>query len=224
VAKNNLIMEILMKIRIFAFCTVLLLAGTLYAADKVAYLNMEKVFENYYKTVQENYQFELQKQNFEERHDIMRDEYQSSVKEAQRVESDSKNELLSQAARDDSQRKLGILMERLQVKRDELMQFRQSGMQDLQNARSVAEDELIRSLTDLVKRYAKEKDYTHVYEVSGRSLNRVPFLLVYPEELEITDAVINYINLGHESELQEARTKVEALKKKAEDQKPAPAE
>ncbi|NMA43830.1 MAG: OmpH family outer membrane protein [Oligosphaeraceae bacterium] len=209
-----------MKIRFFAFVSAILMAGTMYAADKVAYLNMEKVFENYYKTVQENYQFELQKQNFEERHTIMRDEYQSSVREAQRMEADSKNELLSQAAREDNQRKLGILLERLQVKRDELMQFRQSGMQELQNARNAAEEELIRSLTDLVKRYAKEKEYTHVYEVSGRSLNRVPFLMVYPEELEITDAVISFINLGHESELQEARGKVEALKKRVEESKP----
>ncbi len=204
-----------MKIRLFTVSFVFCALGALQAADKVAYLNMEKVFENYYKTVQENYQFELQKQDFEERHAVMRDEYQNSLKDAQRTESDMKNELLSQEAREDSRRKLGVLMERLQVKRDELMKFRQEGMQSLQNTRGAVEEGLIKDLTDQVQRYAKEKSFTHVYEVSGRSLNRVPVLLVYPKEQEITDDIITYINRGHESELQEARNKVEALKKKA---------
>ncbi len=204
-----------MKTRVFAVFFVFCALLAVNAADKVAYLNMEKVFENYYKTVQENYQFELQKQDFDERHGITRDEYQNSLKEAQRTESDMKNELLSQEAREDSRRKLGVLMERLQVKRDELVKFRQEGMQSLQNTRAQVEDNLIKDLTDLVQRYATEKGYTHVYEVSGRSLNRVPVLLVYPKELEITDDVVSQINRGHESELQEARNKVEAMKKRA---------
>ncbi|MDD3952401.1 MAG: OmpH family outer membrane protein [Lentisphaeria bacterium] len=212
-----------MKIRLFTVAFMLCGLIAIQAADKVAYLNMEKVFENYYKTVQENFQFEMQKQDFEERHAIMRDEYQSSLKEAQRTESDMKNELLSQEAREDSRRKLGVLMERLQVKRDELMKFRQEGMQSLQNTRGTVEEGLIKDLTEQVQRYSTEKGFTHVYEVSGRSLNRVPVLLVYPKEQEITDDIVSNINRGHESELQEARNKVEALKKKAAESSETPA-
>lgn len=212
-----------MKIRLFMAAFIFCGLVAMQAADKVAYLNMEKVFENYYKTVQENFQFEMQKQDFEERHAIMRDEYQSSLKEAQRTESDMKNELLSQEAREDSRRKLGVLMERLQVKRDELMKFRQEGMQSLQNTRGTVEEGLIKDLTEQVQRYSTEKGFTHVYEVSGRSLNRVPVLLVYPKEQEITDDIVSNINRGHESELQEARNKVEALKKKAAESSETPA-
>lgn len=212
-----------MKTRLFTVALVLCSLITLQAADKVAYLNMEKVFENYYKTIQENYQFELQKINYEERHSVMRTEYQSSLKEAQRAESDMKNELLSQESREDSRRKLGVLMERLQVKRDELMKFRQEGMQGLQSTRGAVEEGLIKDLTDQVKLYAKEKSFTHVYEVSGRSLNRVPMLMVYPVDQEITDDIVTYINRGHESELQEAKNKVDALKKKASENADDPA-
>ncbi|MFA6930666.1 MAG: OmpH family outer membrane protein [Lentisphaeria bacterium] len=212
-----------MKTRLFTVALVLCSLIALQAADKVAYLNMEKVFENYYKTIQENYQFELQKMNYEERHSVMRTEYQNSLKEAQRAESDMKNELLSQEARDDSRRKLGVLMERLQVKRDELMKFRQEGMQGLQSTRATVEEGLIKDLTDQVKLYAGEKSFTHVYEVSGRSLNRVPMLMVYPVDQEITDDIVTYINRGHESELQEAKNKVDALKKKASENAEDPA-
>jgi len=183
-------------------------------ADKVAYLNMEKVFEGYYKTLQENYQFELQKIDFEDRLALMQDEFQNSFKEAQKADSDSKNELLSQSARDDSKRKVSMMMDRLQAKREELVKYRQEGYQKLQSTRGVAEEGLILDLTAQVKQFAQDKGYTHIYEVSGRSLNRVPFLMVYPENLEITEDIILLINRGHEKELQESKEKTEALKKK----------
>jgi Skp family chaperone for outer membrane proteins len=204
-----------MEKRFFSFVLIFAITFSAFAADKPAYINMEKIFEGYYKTVQENFKFELQKQDFEERHSLMREEYDNSVKEAQRTDADMKNELLSQEAREDSRRKLALLMERLQVKRDELMRFRQEGMQNLQGVRAEAEEGLIIDLSDLIKAYAKEKGYTHVYEVSGRSLNRVPFLFVYPEELEITDEILSYVNRGHETELQEAKSKLDAAKKKS---------
>ncbi|NLZ63705.1 MAG: OmpH family outer membrane protein [Lentisphaerae bacterium] len=183
-------------------------------ADKVAYLNMEKVFEGYYKTMQENYQFELQKQDFEDRLQLMQEEFQNSLKETQKVDADSKNELLSQSARDESKRKLGMMMERLQAKREELVKFRQEGYQKLQGTRATAEEGLIADLTAQVKKFAQDKGYTHVYEVSGRSLNRVPFIMVYPEDQEVTEDLILLINRGHEKELQESKEKTEALKNK----------
>ncbi|NLF94392.1 MAG: OmpH family outer membrane protein [Oligosphaeraceae bacterium] len=194
------------------------------AADKVAYLNMEKVFEGYYKTLQENYQFELQKQDFEDRLQLMQEEFQNSLKEAQKADADSKNELLSQSAREESKRKVGMMMERLQAKREELMKFRQEGYQKLQSTRGVTEEGLIKDLTDQVEKFAQDKGYTHVYEVSGRSLNRVPFLMVYPKDQEITEDVVLLINRGHEKELQESKEKTEALKKKNADRSKAAGE
>ncbi len=136
------------------------------------------------------------------------------MKGAQEADSASKNELLSQAARDDSKRKVGMMMERLQAKREELMKYRQEGYQKLQNTRGIAEEGLIQNLTAQVEKYAQDKGYTHIYEVSGRSLNRVPVLLVYPKEQEITEDLLLLLNRGHERELQESKEKTEALKKK----------
>lgn len=182
------------------------------AADKTAYLNMEKVFEGYFKTIQENLQFELQKQNFEERLSLLREEFQSSTREAQKLEKEARNDLLSQEARDGAKRKLSMLMERLQLKREELMTFRQEGYQSLQGTRNTVEETLIKDLTEQVKNYSRDKGLTHVYEVSGRSLNRVPVLMVYPEEQEITAEVLQLVNVGHETELAEAKQKYEEAK------------
>lgn len=197
--------------KVFALLLFAILA-LLPAAETTAYLNMEKVFEGYYKTIQENLQFELQKQNFEERLGLLREEFQTSTREAQKLEKEVRNDLLSQEARDGAKRKLSMLMERLQLKREELMTFRQEGYQSLQGTRNAVEETLIKDLTEQVKNYSRDKGLTHVYEVSGRSLNRIPVLMVYPEEQEITEAILQLVNVGHETELAEAKQKYEEAK------------
>jgi hypothetical protein len=55
--------------------------------------------------------------------------------------------------------------------------------------------------------------YDIVYDINGKSLNRMPVLLVYPKELEITAELAKAVNRGHEEE----RKKAEEELKKIED-------
>ncbi|MDD4540342.1 MAG: OmpH family outer membrane protein [Lentisphaeria bacterium] len=190
----------------------LLMAITAIAQDKTAYVNMEKIFEEYYKTVNANIAFEQQKQDFEERVTMLRGELEALAKETQKFEEDSQNELLSMAVREDSRRKFQLRLERLRGKNDEFERFRQENMQKLQRIRGTKEEELVEELLTMVRKFAEVRGYSHVYEVSGRTLNRVPVLLVYPKEQDVTDVVVNIANAGHEEELADAKARYEALR------------
>ena len=79
------------------FCLVLLLfAGALFAQN-VAYVNMEKVFESYYKTVTENIRFEEERQNFLTGMNVLRDEFENTRKDYNAAVRDAKNDLLGPA-------------------------------------------------------------------------------------------------------------------------------
>jgi len=188
-----------------------------FGAGYTAYVNMETIFEGYYKTLRANAAFEQKKRDFEERMSILRDELQSMVSEAKKLEENVTNELLSQEARDDARRKLQLRVERLRAKEEEFGQFRRDGMRDLNKNRLAAEKELIDDITEFVRSYCKGKGYRVVYDINGRSLNRVPVLLLYPEDEEITDATLAEINKGHEQELEKAKTELEAIRKAADD-------
>ena len=188
-----------------------------FGAGDTAYVNMETIFEGYYKTLRANAAFEQKKRDFEERMSILRDELQSMVTEAKKLEENVSNELLSQEARDDSRRKLQLRVERLRAKEEEFGQFRRDGMRDLNKDRLAAEKELIDDITEFVRSYCKGKGYRIVYDINGRSLNRVPVLLLYPEDEEITEATLAEINKGHEEELQKAKAELEAIRKTVED-------
>ncbi|HQL10406.1 MAG TPA: OmpH family outer membrane protein [Lentisphaeria bacterium] len=190
----------------------LFMAITATAQDKTAYVNMEKIFEEYYKTVNANIAFEQQKQDFEERVTMLRGELEALAKETQKFEEDSQNELLSMAVREDSRRKFQLRLERFRGKNEEFERFRQENMQKLQRIRGTKEEELVEELLTMVRKFAEVRGYSHVYEVSGRTLNRVPVLLVYPKDQDVTDVVVNIANAGHEEELADAKARYEALR------------
>lgn len=199
-----------------AICaTAILMAITATAQDKTAYVNMEKIFEEYYKTVNANIAFEQQKQDFEERVTMLRGELEALAKETQKFEEDSQNELLSMAVRDDSRRKFQLRLERFRGKNEEFERFRQENMQKLQRIRGTKEEELVEELLTMVRKFAEVRGYSHVYEVSGRTLNRVPVLLVYPKDQDVTDVVVNIANAGHEEELADAKARYEAMRNRS---------
>jgi Skp family chaperone for outer membrane proteins len=191
-----------------------LLAWTVRAAD-TAYVNMETLFEGYYKTLRANAGFEQKKKDFEQRLEILRDELRTMVGETKKVEEEAESELLNQSARDEARNKLRLKVERLRAKEDEFGQFRRSGMADLNRSRLVTEEELIKDLSQFVRTYCKGKGFRLVYDINGRSLNRMPVLLVYPEEEEITAELLAELNQGHDEEIKQARAELEALRKTA---------
>lgn len=191
-----------------------LCAWTARAAD-TAYVNMETLFEGYYKTIRANAGFEQKKKDFEQRLDILRDELKGMVGETKKLEEDSASELLSNDAREEARNKMRLKVERLRAKEEEFGQFRRSGMQDLNRSRLVTEEELIKDLSEFVRTYCKGKGYRLVYDINGRSLNRMPVLLVYPTEEEITTELLAELNKGHEEELKQATAELEALRKAA---------
>jgi len=192
-------------------------------AGDTAYVNMETLFEGYYKTVRANTGFEQKKKDFEARLAILREELTTMVSEARKLEEEAGSELLSQEARDDARAKLRLRVERLRAKEEEFGQFRRSGMADLNRARQVTEEELIKDLGEFVRTYCVGKGYRLVYDINGRSLNRMPVLLVYPKDEEITQEILAELNKGHEEELQQATAELEALRKAAAEKPAAPA-
>ena len=192
------------------------LSTVVFGADKVGYVNMQKVFEGYYRTVQENAQFEVRKQTFDAKSKILKEEYVNTMEDTKKAQAEAMNELLAEKVRKAASEKFDLLRRRLQEKDTELRRFSQENIRELQDSRNQTEETLITELIEQVKRYASGHQYTHIYEVSGKTLNRVPTLIVYPEEQEITNEIMKLVNSGHEKDLAAAQENVKELREKSE--------
>ena len=187
-------------------------ALTVLGADKVAYLNLETVFNEYYRTFQENYLFEQQTISFQNRLKMMDEELQETTRKAEAARDAAEDDLRSQQEKEEARRKFVGYVERIREKQAEIMQFRETDGQQLHIKQTSTIRALVQELTGKIKEYAKANGYTHVYEVSGLTSAQSPVLLVYPDDQDITAAVTKFVNNGHEKELQEAKKQIEELK------------
>ncbi|MBQ4479395.1 MAG: OmpH family outer membrane protein [Victivallales bacterium] len=186
-----------------------------FAQERFAYVNMETVFNEYYKTVNENINIENLRKQYLDGFNLLRDEFQASLTEYQKAVADADNELLSEEVRATARSKAQLLENRLQQKQDEIMRYRQDGLGEIENRQQMIVEKLAEELTGQVRKYAESQGYTTVLEVSGKSLNRVPMVIAYPLDQEITEAIVKLVNAGHEAEKAEAEKKLAEVRAKA---------
>ena len=210
-----------MKLRITLLIAALVCGLQLSAQEKTIYVNLETIFENFYKTVNANIAFEDQKKDFEARLGLIREEMQNLEKQAQRYNEEVQNDLLPRETRETSQRSLQAAVDRLRAKKREYDQNQEEGLRNLQRIRMKREEDLVNDILTTVNKYADEVGATHVIEVSGKTFNRVQVYLRYPKEKDVTQAILKLVNLGHEDELAAAKAKLETIRTKANELKEA---
>lgn len=203
-----------MKTRFFAVAMFILALGA-FSQDKVGYVDMSDVFEQYYKTLNANIIFENKKKEYDDKMTMLGSELETSLRDVRTIEAEAKNELLAQNVRDEAARKYRLKAELFQNKRNDFERARQQGIAELRRVREETEEMLVKELRALIETYAQTNGYTHVYDVSGNSLNRMPFILVFPKQQDISEAFIASINAGHDAEIKDAKAKLELLRESA---------
>ena len=212
-----------MKLRITLLVAALACGLQLSAQDRTIYVNLETIFENFYKTINANIAFEDQKKDFEARLGLIREEMQNLEKQAQRYNEEVQNDLLPRETRETSQRSLQAAVDRLRAKKREYDQNQEEGLRNLQRIRMKREEDLVSDILSTINKYADEVGATHVIEVSGKTFNRVQVYLRYPKDKDVTQAILKLVNLGHEDELAAAKAKLDTIRAKANELKEAPA-
>jgi outer membrane protein len=208
---------IIMKKVLFFALTLLLTAGLLpvWGETKIGYVNMETVFNEYYKTVNENIGFESKRKSMIDGFALLRDEFEKSQEEYRKTRTDAENELLAPEKREEAKNKMTLLEQRLEQKQVELYKFRQQSMAQIESRQQAVMEELIKELRAQVDKFAKDNGYTIIFEVSGKNMNRMPTVLVYPHEDEITDQLVKIVNAGHEQEKAAADQKLKEVREKS---------
>lgn len=202
-----------MSKRFLLILSLFVFAAALFAQEKRGYVNMEILFNEYYKTINENINFEKQQRGAAEALEVLRKEYTNTLDELRKAKERSENPLLSQEDRTKAVETMRILEERLRQKVQEVQTFRDTKAREIGARQQNTTAALLNELVEQVKKYAAEKGYTEVVEVSGRSLNRVPMLLVYPKEHDFTQQLVKVVNAGHEKEYADSKARLEELRK-----------
>jgi outer membrane protein len=188
-----------MKKSIQAFVAIAALGAFSLAAHaqpplKIMVVDMAKLYDNHYKTLEQNAKIQSDDQKAQEEVDKMNKEGNALVEEYKSLNEQSNNPALTAEAKSKAQNEAQRTLEMIQAKQREVQTFiqntRNSLQQRLQTFRSLMLEEIGKVASDVAKR----RGATMLVDKAGPSLIGVSNIVYSDPAYDITDEVMKEIN------------------------------
>ncbi|HPA17027.1 MAG TPA: OmpH family outer membrane protein [Verrucomicrobiae bacterium] len=185
-----------MKRTALALCATLGLVAGAQAQMKICTVDLNKIFEGYYKTEQAKATVNTLQNNYNNDRKIKTDDYTKRRDEVVKLRDEANNPALSA---DIKQQKNLLLQEKgkeLLALEREIMEFDRQRRGDIQQQMLRMRNEVVKEITDTVQAIAKQQGYTLVFDRTGQSMAAAPLLVYANEQLDFSQAVIDQLNAG----------------------------
>ena len=178
-----------------ASLVLLCLASAAFAADqKIATVDLAKVFAKYYKTLQSNAALKLEASDMEKERKSMV-EAQEKRKEDWRVLRDkAQDQAVSAEQREKSKKEAEEKFLDLKSGDDAINEYDRVASARLNEKQRQRRDDLVKSIREVLNGDAKAAGYTMVLDVSGESANMAPVVLFSSGVNDLTDALLKELN------------------------------
>jgi outer membrane protein len=187
-------------LRFAALLAFLLCCGAQAADFKMAIIDMEKVFQEYYKTKIGDANLKRQAEIFKDYSDKLADSLQKLQDEFKSLRDASQNIVLSDAERESRRLAAQDKYRQVTEKEAELRQYSRDKQRQLRDDFEKMRLEIIDEIKRVVKERCALDGSSLVLDKSGMTLNNIPAIIYFNPALDITDSVIKDLNRGHESE------------------------
>src|SRR6266545_562066 len=176
--------------------TALLLTGAAHADAKIAIIDLQRVFTNYYKTIQANTQIEEQKSEIKKRTQEMADDYAKANEEYKKLISSSSDQAVST---DEREKRKNAAEKKYQEMREieqtaKLYQNNSEESLALQIRRM--RDRILGDIRDLVEAKAKAGGYSLVIDVAADGASHTPVVLYNNGQNDISEEILSQLNAG----------------------------
>ena len=162
--------------------------------NKIGIIDMQRVWDKYYKTKQAQAQVDDQTADFEKRKKGLLDDYQKANREYKKLIESAQDQAVSSDERD--KRKSSAekkLLEIKEIEQDANLYQRTTDEQLKMQARRMTEI-ILRDIRDLVEAKAKAGGYTLVIDVAAKSAVGTPIVLYTNGQNDMTQEVLSQLN------------------------------
>lgn len=173
--------------------TVFVLAGSSVAADRIVFVDLEKVFNEFYKTQLAKSKVEVQQRDIEAEKKIMIDEMMAKNTEVDALKKEARDTTLTDEIRDSKRMLYEERLLELRAKQKEIEDFTARRQQQLQLQVTRMSQTIMDEIRQTIIEYAKKEGFTAVIDNSTRRAAIGVFIYTHPD-LEITAAVLAVLN------------------------------
>ncbi len=164
--------------------------------DQVAFVDMNRVFNEFYKTKLAEGQLKEQETEYKSELKKMADEFKELQDAFKAAREESEDRVLSEEARNVRRAAAEEKLVELREMEGKIRRFEETRRRQIADQMKRVRDKLVVEIKETLAGYAKTQDYLAVIEVSGDNLNGVPNVLYYNTERDITSPLIELLNTG----------------------------
>ncbi|PYL00069.1 MAG: hypothetical protein DME19_06345 [Verrucomicrobia bacterium] len=213
--KTNL--HILPRAFLALTAAVLLTAAAQVDTNRIAIIDLKRVFENYWLTKQANAQLEEQKADIKKKTQAMADDYAKANQEYKKLMDSANDQAVSGDEKD--KRKSAAEKKLLEIKEIEQTAnlYQRNSEENLGLQVHRHQGKILQNIRDLIEAKAKAEGYAMVIDVTAQSFNELhsPVVLYSSGQNDITEDILSNLNAGAPAGLQ----KPEEGKQKSGDKK-----
>lgn len=167
------------------------------AAQKIVTVNVEKLFNSYYKTSQVENIIKKQAQVYQN-YINKKLESAKAVDKKFRVQLDkAQNVTLSAADRNNAAKEAEKLNSEIRVLRTEIDTYSKDKRKEMANLTMRKRQELMQEITDCIRKVAEGLGADFVFDVSGRNSNQIQTVVYAKPSADITNQVLQILNKGN---------------------------
>jgi Skp family chaperone for outer membrane proteins len=191
----------------------ILSASSMYAQGlNVGIVEMESVFQEFYKTIKAELTLQKQTKIYKEYAIGLEKEVEQMQQQANQLRDDSLNLVYSEDVRKQKREEAQRLYLLIQDKRQELRDYQNEKKQKLRKDYEASRADLVEEIAKVVQEEAQRRSLDLVLDSSGKTLNGIPAFVYFRKDLDFTSSIIEILNRGHHKELEDLKRESQALR------------
>ncbi|MFT5126703.1 MAG: Skp family chaperone for outer membrane protein [Rhodothermales bacterium] len=193
--------------------TCLFAASSVYAQGlKVGVVEMESVFQEFYKTIKAELTLQQQTKIYKEYAVGLEKEVEERQNQANQLRDDSLNLVYSEGVRQQKREEAQRIYLLIQDKRTELREYQNEKKQKLRLDYEKSRADLVEEIAKIVQEEAQRRGLDLVLDSSGKTLNGIPAFIYFRKDMDFTASIIETLNAGNHKVLEELKAQSAALR------------
>ena len=166
------------------------------ADQKIATVDLAKVFESYYKTVRSTEALKQEATDMQKERKDMVDVAQKQEGELQKLIDKEQDQAVSAEERAKSKKAAQDKYRELEVAKQNIQEYNRASNARLEEKKRQRRDDIVKEIRGVLDAEAKAGGYTLVLDISGESANMAPIVLFSSGINDLTENLIKELNAG----------------------------
>lgn len=176
--------------------TAALLATVLSASaeQKIAFISMERVFDEYYKTKTANAQFKVRGEEIDLKRKEMVTKAKTLKAEFDKLNAEYRDKSLNDNAREKKRDVAEGKLNELKEAEEKLMEFDKVYKKEIADQMRQMQTQIVGEIKGVIQSYVIENKIDIVFDSSGKTLNNVESVVYFDKRMDITDPILTIMN------------------------------